>query len=146
MFTKRLTLLYCGITWVIGLAINLPMLLGWADYFYDPKTLNCVWDRLASQSYSIFFPMSSIVTPCCLILFFYVRIFLFANKNKLKVTTANSKTKKLSKSLRVAKGLFASFLLFALCWLVSLMNLIELSIIHLSCFKISLVYYSSLMV
>ena len=119
MFTKRLTLLYCGITWVIGLAINLPMVFGWADYFYDPKSLNCIWNRLASQSYSIFFPMSSIVIPCCLILFFYIRIFVFANKNKLKVSATHSKVKDLSKSLKIAKGLFGSFMLFTLCWLVN---------------------------
>ena len=119
MFTKRLTLFYCFITWMIGLAINIPNVVGWGGYYYDEKTLNCVWDRLASQSYSIFFPMSSIVTPCICILFFYVRIFVFASKTKLKVTTTNSKTRDLSKSLRIAKGLFASFVSFTVCWLVS---------------------------
>ena len=126
MFTKRLTLLYCGITWVIGFAVNLPVLLGWADFSYDHKTLNCVWDRLASQSYSIFLPISCIVTPCCLIFFFYFRIFWYASKNKLKVASANSMTKDLSKSLRIAKGLFASFMIFTICWLVNLIECLNI--------------------
>ena len=72
IFGVKQTLVYCAITWVIGVLIDVPNLTGWGGHFYDPKTLNCVWDRLASQSYSIFFPMSSIVIPCIIILICYM--------------------------------------------------------------------------
>lgn len=112
---------------------------GWGGHYYDEKTLNCVWDRLASHSYSIFFPMSSIVVPCISILFCYMRIFFYANGAKTKVipkhavsmassSKSNASTiitsstnvldhNSLSRSIRIAKGLFASFMLFTLCWL-----------------------------
>lgn len=46
---------------------------------------------------------------------------MFASHSKIKVNTSNSisksKSKELNKSLKIAKGLFASFMLFTLCWL-----------------------------
>nr|QVK45856.1 G protein-coupled receptor [Proales similis] len=114
-FTVRKTILYCAITWVIGFAIDLPNVLGWGGHYYDLKTLNCVWNRLASQSYSIFFPMSSIIIPCVCIFFCYLKIFMFASKIKNRV--AGSHKSDLKRSLKIAKGLFASFMLFTVCWL-----------------------------
>ncbi len=93
-----------------------------------------MWNRLASHSYSIFFPMSSIVIPCICILFCYIRIFIFARKAKarvaqgahdlsgtVKITHGSGKKGRKSnddfkRSLKLAKGLFASFLLFTICW------------------------------
>ena len=120
-FTNKKSVVYCIITWVIGIMIDIPNLTGWGGHYYDLKTLSCVWDRLASLSYSIFFPMSSIVMPCVLIMICYLRIFLFAYRSNSKVEAVNKKdhknnTKDLHKSLRIAKGLFASFLLFTVCW------------------------------
>lgn len=121
MFTVKKTLIYCGITWLVGISIDLPNLLGWGGHYYDLKTLNCVWDRLASFSYSLFFPLSSIVIPCILIAICYIRIFVYSNKIKSKVLSSEHNSKKKSndfrKSLRIAKGLFASFMLFAACWM-----------------------------
>ncbi len=113
MFTRNKTILYCLICWMIGVLIDLPNFLGWGGFYYDTKSFTCVWNRLASESYSIFFPMSSIVIPCCCIFFFYLRIFFFASSNIGKIKTSGDSQ---NKSLRIAKGLFASFLLFTICW------------------------------
>jgi hypothetical protein len=110
-----------GISWAIGVLIEIPNNVGWGDLYYDEKTLNCIWNRLASQSYSIFFPMSSIVIPCICILFCYIRIFLYANSSKSKISAVNTngvlKQRDFKRSLKIAKGLFASFMLFTICWL-----------------------------
>ena len=94
-----------------NLLLNLK---GWSNHYYDHKTLNCMWNRLASQSYSIFFPMTSIIAPCCIILFLYIKIFIYAVRVKSKVNT-NADRYKIT--LRIAKGLFTSYIIFALCWL-----------------------------
>ena len=134
MFTRNKTLIYCGICWIIGITIDMPNFLGkltwlrhlnlvlilnslnpqkgWGGHAYDNKTLNCMWNRLASQSYSIFFPMSSIIIPCLLILFCYTRIGSFVIRSKQRVL----KSKRFRSTLRVTKGLFASFFLFTICW------------------------------
>ena len=75
--------------------------------------MNCVWNRLASLSYSLFFPLSSIIAPSIAILFFYVRIFIYYTSLAKTQQCANRERK----SISLAKGLFSSFLLFAICWL-----------------------------
>lgn len=52
------------------------------------------------------------MVPCAAILVFYFLIFLFSFKSK-----ARTKSATLSNSLRIAKGLFASFMLFFVCWM-----------------------------
>ena len=63
-----------------------------------------------------FFPLSSIVFPCIIILYFYVRIFVYAVRSHARVAKNNT-AKYLKHSLRVAKGLFVSYILFVVCWL-----------------------------
>jgi len=54
MFTTKLTIFYCGICWLIGFLITLPNVTGWSNLVYDKDTLNCMWNRLASRSYSMY--------------------------------------------------------------------------------------------
>ena len=62
--------------------------------------------------------MSSIVIPCLAILFCYIRIFLHSNRSKKKMIRNGSITRSRHRhSLRLAKGLFAAFMLFTVCWL-----------------------------
>lgn len=42
-FSWKKTYLYCSITWFIGILINIPNVTGWGGYYYDEKTLSCVW-------------------------------------------------------------------------------------------------------
>jgi len=79
--------------------------------------LSCHWDRLRSQAYDILLSILGIGLPSLLILFFYTKIFIFAKKQKAMVLT-QPKRKKLAFNIRLAKGLFGSFLLFAFSWLV----------------------------
>lgn len=76
--------------------------------------LSCVWNRVASRSYSIFFPMLNIIIPCIIVLILYSRIFIFMPK-WLKYDLKFSQ--KHVKELLLAKSLFVSFLFFATFWL-----------------------------
>lgn len=84
---------------------------GWNSHWYDVKTLSCLWKRVGTRSYVIFFVTTCIMLPCAAILYFYTRIFYFAFKSKARLHNANVR-----ESLRIAKGLFAAFFLFSLCW------------------------------
>ena len=54
-------------------------------------------------------------------IFKYMKIFLFAMRSKMNINKHSQTGKKgsqhLKTSLRIAKGLFGSFIIFALCWL-----------------------------
>ena len=56
--------------------------------------------------------MSSIIVPSMLIIVFYVKIFIFSYRSKSRANSTNH-----NQSIRLAKGLFASFMLFACCWM-----------------------------
>ena len=113
IFKTKRTIFYCVICWLIGFLITIPNVTGWSNLAYDKDTLNCMWNRLASRSYSIFFPLSSIIIPCFIILYFYLSIFIYAVRSHSR---ANQRNGNLIYSLRVAKGLFVSYLLFVFCW------------------------------
>lgn len=53
LFTRNRTLIYCAICWLIGCLIDIPNFTGWSRHAFDLDTLNCMWDRLASESYSM---------------------------------------------------------------------------------------------
>jgi hypothetical protein len=61
--------------------------------------------------------MSSIVIPCVCILICYARIFFFAKKSRTRVAAHSQKKRDMNSSLRLVKSLFASFMLFTVCWL-----------------------------
>ena len=84
------------------------------------KNLSCLWDRRANHGYTLFFPLTTIVIPCCCIMVFYIKIFLFIKNSKKRVNpnggTVNIKSEKKNSQIEVAKGLFGAFSLFTLCW------------------------------
>ena len=74
--------------------------------------MSCVWNRLGSQSNAYFTMISYIILPCVIIFLFYMKIFIFTYKSR-----NNSMSSSVSKSIRLAESLFASFMLFAICWM-----------------------------
>ena len=112
VFTFKNTLFICLLTWILGLSVDLPNFFEWGGHFFDHKSANCMWNRLASHSFSIFFATTTIFLPCVLIFSCYMRIFFYAFKVKRKVL----KSKSLMKSLKITKSLFATFILFSICW------------------------------
>lgn len=63
--------------------------------------------------------MSSIVIPCICILCCYIGIFVYVHKRQNQLVTYQQARLILdqNKSFRIAVGLFASFMLFTICWL-----------------------------
>ena len=110
---------------VIFLTKNQPIVYGTGEYlkyayiffisnFYF--IIHILKQRLASQSFSIFFPTIAIFIPCLCIGGCYLRIFLYV-KEKKTLALSDSKNKISKKSVKIAKSLFASFALFAFCWM-----------------------------
>lgn len=137
-FTKKKTVFYCICCWIAGILVDLPCEVGWGNHVYDLKLLFCVWNRLANHGYSIFFPVTvsiyltknywnfnkkyfkTIILPSCMVFYFYMKIFLFVRQSKSRISP-NSIIVKNSlienkQSIKVAKGLFLSFMLFVSCW------------------------------
>jgi len=76
----------------------------------DTATLSCLWNRLASRSYIYFFIFTAIFTPFCLIIYFYIKIYL-----KVRKQTSTNQSSNSNNPLRITKGLFASCVIFVIC-------------------------------
>nr|QVK45859.1 G protein-coupled receptor [Proales similis] len=119
LFTWRNSVAMCALAWLCGCLVDLPNFVGWGGHFFDPKSANCMWNRLASPSYSVFFPTTAIFIPCAAIGICYARIFVFARRKTAGSTATKSKdmsVRRMKRSLAIAKSLFASFALFTVCW------------------------------
>ena len=99
--------------------VDILNFVGWGGHIYDLKLFTCVWNRLASQSYTIFFPVIVIILPCCCVFVCYFKIYLVVRKSKNRIRDLAGKlckSKTESKdSIRLAKSLFMGFFLFVLC-------------------------------
>jgi hypothetical protein len=69
-----------------------------------------MWNRKSSLSYKVYVIIINILIPCVGIIFCYSRIYVFTHKSKNK-----SNNSSLNRSIRLAKTLFASFLLYGIC-------------------------------
>ena len=72
----------------------------------------CLWNRQNALSYNWYLFIVCVNIPCMGIFFCYSRIYFFAQKSN-----NTSKSSNFGKSIRLAKTLFASFLLYTLCWM-----------------------------
>ncbi len=117
-FELKYTILFSCLSWFLGIIMDLPNYLGLGGHYFDKKTYNCTWNRLNNRIYTLLLMFISILIPSFLILIFYFRIYIFVMKSKQKLFSYTRKKKiKLEITLRVAKGLFLSFLIFAICWM-----------------------------
>nr|AKQ63072.1 orphan G-protein coupled receptor 64 [Platynereis dumerilii] len=120
VFGLKANLAMCFAFWVGGIGMSLPALVGWTDNIYDHKMLECIWNRLHSLSYTIFFSTCVVFTPVVIISFSYLKIFLHVRASRRKVATmagANAATKKQEQSsLKLARSFFIIFMIFVGCW------------------------------
>ena len=71
----------------------------------------CIWNRKSNLSYKLYLTIINIVIPFLGIIFCYSRIYVFSNKSKNR-----SNSSSVNSSIRLAKSLFASFMLYMICW------------------------------
>jgi hypothetical protein len=130
LFNVRNNALYCAGFWAVGLLVAIPSLLGWTDNVYDPKMLECIWDRTHDVSYTVFYVSVAVFLPMGVISYSYIRIFLHVRASKRRIqriqqgdgphtvapaAAAAAKPKK-GDPTRLARTLFIIFLVFAICW------------------------------
>lgn len=123
IFTKKKTIFYCCFLWFIAFLVELPNLVGWGGHTFDLKTLGCSFDRLLSFPYVIFLSIAALWLPLSLIMFCYLKIYLYVRNSRRQLAkTMNTLTKDKKKQKRqkedvhLARTFFIVFLSFLLCW------------------------------
>jgi len=75
VFTRRHTVIAVVLTWLAGVAIDLPNHVGWSSHWFDTKTQKCLWDRSVAYHYTILFVVVGMLLPFAITIICYWRIF-----------------------------------------------------------------------
>ena len=108
------TLVYCALTWTLGIIYDLPLIFGWGRQGFSDTTLSCLWLRASNHGYTLFMPITGMLLPPCIVMFFYIKIFLKVRSAKRQIQ--NKTNNQGSTQVRIAKGLFAAFTVFLVSW------------------------------
>ena len=63
IFTKTSTIMLCIACWVFAVLAEVPNFMGWGGHYFDPKSHQCIWDRTADRSYTLFVSLGLITSP-----------------------------------------------------------------------------------
>ena len=87
------------------------------DHGFDRKSLECIWDRMATFYYTVVFSVTlvwipSIITGAC-----YLRIYLYVRKHRRRIQEqTQGATQSSIRSSHLAKTLFLIYAVFITCW------------------------------
>ncbi|WAR32005.1 LOW QUALITY PROTEIN: MTR1A-like protein [Mya arenaria] len=111
--------LYRHVLYFVGTALVLLNTLGIGDHGFDQKSLECIWDRMATYPYTIVFSIVLVWIPSIITGINYLRIYLFvrAHRQKLIKNSIHSIGNMTQlKSVQLAKTLFIIYAVFVTCW------------------------------
>ena len=124
IFSKRNNAIMIAAFWTLGVAITTPLFFGWGAHVFDGKSLECVWDRTSHLSYTLFFVICIVLTPVIIISFSFIGIYRHVTNSKKRLAAFNEKNgakkdggKEEKSSRKLARTLFAIFMLFVACWM-----------------------------
>lgn len=63
IYSRYTTLAMCIACWLLAVLAEAPNFFGWGGHFFDPKSHQCIWDRTADSSYTLFVALGLITTP-----------------------------------------------------------------------------------
>ncbi|XP_061193574.1 melatonin receptor type 1B-B-like [Saccostrea echinata] len=115
IFSKRSCIAMCFGLYLIGILLVLLNLAGIGDHSFDRKSLECIWDRMATYYYTVIFSIVLVWIPVMLTGFFYLRIYCKFRKSSKQVMDLTSYDQQ-RKSMCFARTLFLIYLVFATCW------------------------------
>ncbi|XP_050400988.1 melatonin receptor type 1B-like, partial [Patella vulgata] len=121
LFKRKICMVLCVISWIIAFFFQFPNFIGWGDHGFDGKNHQCIWDRTANYSYTLFVSIALIGSPLFLMSISYVLIFYHIYETKVNVYSLNTDDpdrlkKTWTQTLQSSRTLFVLFLVFVFCW------------------------------
>ena len=112
IFTNRNCILMCFSVYGIGTTLVLLNIAGKGDHSFDRKSLECIWDRMATYPYTIVFSVTLVWIPSILTGISFMKIYLYVKDHRRKVLNQNELQEPFrhkhsdNRNLRLAKTLF----------------------------------------
>ncbi|KAK3096735.1 hypothetical protein FSP39_002777 [Pinctada imbricata] len=107
----------CACLYGVGTTLVLLNLAGIGDHSFDRKSLECIWDRMATFAYTVVFSVTLVWIPIIIIGFSYLNIYIAVRRSDRRVSRAITIQKKGKRSTSLAKTLFIIYAVFATCWI-----------------------------
>ncbi|XP_033646179.1 melatonin receptor type 1A-like [Asterias rubens] len=125
IYTRRNTLLMAAFLWILCFLIDFPNLVGLGKHIFDVKKRGCSFDRLGYYGYTLYFIGMGVATPMSIVVFCYLKIFLFVRAHHIKIQAWKSGApsdghspidggKKID--TRLLRTVAIIFIVFLLCW------------------------------
>lgn len=122
LFTKRNCFLLCLSLYGIGTILVLLNTAGVGDHSFDRKSLECIWDRMATYPYTVVFSVTLVWIPLLVTGTCYLRIYIYVRSHRRKIVQQQSEMNgtivksRRKQKLQLAKTLFIIYAVFVTCW------------------------------
>ena len=124
VFSKLRAVFVCGAIWIAAFGMEVGNFLGWGDHYFDAKSMQCIWERTATLSYTVFLAAGLVGGPLLLMILCYVIIFIKVYRSKKELACFNRDLLKVDQTLRAVKEavqvcrmMVVVVLAFCVCWL-----------------------------
>ncbi|KAK3089995.1 hypothetical protein FSP39_008304 [Pinctada imbricata] len=121
LYKRSSCIIMCCLCWIIAFFCEFPNFIGWGGHYFDIKNHQCIWDRTASYSYTLFVAGALIGGPLLLMGICYFLIFKKIWETKRDVYMLekdNPKRGQLAwnETVKASRTLFVIFVVFVVCW------------------------------
>lgn len=115
----------CVAPYCVGLSLVLLNQAGIGHHSFDGKSLECVWDRMATFPYTVAFSVTLVWFPSVILAICYLRLYLFVRNQKKIIQKYQIKSNTFGTSQRhsrrnmqlsLAKTLFLIYAVFMTFW------------------------------
>ena len=126
IFSKKKCMGICMALYCIGIMLVLLNQAGIGDHSFDRKSIECIWDRMATYPYTVVFSVTLVWIPCLMIGICYLMLYLYVRnqrkimashqQNKPSTSTSQPPALRETMQLDMAKTLFLIYAVFVTCW------------------------------
>jgi len=117
IFRARNCVIYCVSFYCVGLCLVLLNLADIGDHSFDHKSLECIWDRMATYTYTIVFSVVLVWIPIIVTGCSYLHMYVHVQGVRNRVHNVNGNATGRSTGFKLAKTLFIIYCVFSTCWI-----------------------------
>ena len=107
----------CLTLYLIGTFLVLMNTAGVGGHGFDDKSLECIWDRMATYSFTVVFSVCLVWLPVIVVGVSYLSLFLHVRRKRKQIMSREVTDQSKSKPLKLAKTIFIVYVIFSLCWI-----------------------------
>lgn len=125
IFSSRNCIIMCLALYCVGLSLVLLNQAGIGDHSFDRKSLECIWDRMATFPYTVAFSVTLVWFPSVTLGICYLRLYLcvrsykkIIQQHQIKSNTAGNSQQQSPRDMQIslAKTLFLIYAVFVTFW------------------------------